>query len=209
MNLFKTIGYRAKSKSWKYRYLQTYQLLGFLISVPGIGLVKRLFSSAHGLMTLIKSACLRSCPDVFRFGAPGVINPITFLCCSLTICKVLAKSESFETITAQSYASAHASLRTCNAKLTSEPFSSVLKISTLLGGGLAFSADTLCRKKWPKYVSTSGQQTPSALRYVSCLILICGSRSVDWTRAVKNLTLRSLFSFPNIVLNSEVKFSHL
>ncbi len=155
-----------------------YQPFGFLISVPGMGLNNRFCSKAHGLMTLIKSAYLRSCHDVFRFGAPGVINPMTFLCCSLTICKEVAKSESFETITAQSYASAHASLRTCKAKLTSDPFSSVLKISTLLGGGLAFSADTLCRRKCPKYVSTSGQQTASALRYVSCLIFICGSRSV-------------------------------
>ena len=79
-----------------------YQLFGLVISVFGIASGKRLCSKAHCRIGMKKLAYFFSCHEGLRLGAPGVTRPITFLCCSFTNCKAVAKSESFQTITAQS-----------------------------------------------------------------------------------------------------------
>ena len=78
-----------------------YQLTGFLISVLGINLGKRLSSKAQVLIGTKKFACFFNCHEGLRFGEPGVIRPMT-LFCSFIINRAVAKSESFETMTAQS-----------------------------------------------------------------------------------------------------------
>ncbi len=89
----------------KYKWvinIRDHQSSGFRISVFGIGLGKRLCSSAQDLIGIKKLAYCLSCHEGLRLGVPGVINPITFLCYSFTIRRAVAKSESFETMTAQS-----------------------------------------------------------------------------------------------------------
>jgi len=49
-----------------------------------MGFGNKLFCIAQGLITFEKLAYLRNCHDGLRFGAPGVIKPITLLCSSLT-----------------------------------------------------------------------------------------------------------------------------
>lgn len=122
---------------------------GLWIVVPGMGLGSWLAFSIQVRTGFTKSACCLSCHDVLRVGAPGVTKPISLLFCNFTSRRDSAKSEPFETMTAQSYAFCQASLSTCRARFTSEPFSSFFHTLTDGGGGLAFSIDTQWRRKCP------------------------------------------------------------
>ena len=90
--------------------LQTYQVAGLVIVVPGIGLGNWLAANADPRIDLLKSACIASCCDVFRLGAPGVIKPsvLSGWCC-FTRFMDSQRSESLDTITAQSKAFCQAS----------------------------------------------------------------------------------------------------
>lgn len=72
--------------------------------VPGIGLGSWLDFNIQARMGVTKFECFLSCDEVLRFRvrAPGVIKPMSFRCCALTNRKDSARSESFDTITAQS-----------------------------------------------------------------------------------------------------------
>jgi hypothetical protein len=63
-------------------------------------------------MGFTKSACRLSWREVLRCGAPRVTKPMTFRICTFTSRGDSARSASLDTITAQSEAFGHASLRT-------------------------------------------------------------------------------------------------
>ena len=99
---------------------------GFRIVVPGIG-----SGSWDADKTPLRIRLLKSEYFISSFEGcvlPGVINPIIFLCWVFINLRDSAKSLSFDTTTAQSYKLRQASFRRCKARLTSEPFSSVLII---------------------------------------------------------------------------------
>lgn len=105
-----------------------YQGEGFRIVVPGIGSGSWDVANTPFLTRLLKLAyCMSSFEGWILL---GVITPIIFLCCFFTSLRDSAKSLSFDTTTAQSYKSSHASFKRCSDRLTSEPFSSVFMTLT-------------------------------------------------------------------------------
>src|SRR6266853_4084972 len=79
-----------------------YQPVGLRIVVPGIGSGSWLDASIPRRIGLTKFACCRSCTEGLRTWAPGITRPMTFWCFAFTIFKESTRSESFDTITAQS-----------------------------------------------------------------------------------------------------------
>ena len=106
-----------------------YQDAGFLMLVPGMGSGSCECRNPLALTCREKSACAMSCRD--GLPVPGVTNPIRLPRCRRTSRMASAMSLSLPTTTPQSQASSQPSFSRCTARLTSEPFSSVLITSTV------------------------------------------------------------------------------